>query len=384
MEVKVSIILPCYNHEKYIKACILSVLNQSYSNFELLVADDCSQDHSWDIINEINDPRMKKIRFESNIGTVQTLNYLLSKCDGDYIAVIGSDDYWQPDKLSKQLKYMELHNKCGACFSWAKIVDENNVPYHTDSRINEDLFRAQNRTQGEWLKFFFDTGNHLCHSSVLIRKSVHDSIGEYNVAYRQLHDFDLWIRLLNSYPIHIICEDLVGYRRTRTASGCVSEGSKENMIRLIHENNNIFYQLFCNIRTQVLIEGFCGPEDHMETNEDIIFRKYCILRKYCLCGVSNLSLANIFLMNHMNKKVIDLMSKSGISLNHFYKDTGDLYHVYPPSFETNSVDLRNKISELNNTVALMEKVIQEMTLSSSWKITAPLRFIASKLKMLKK
>ena len=379
MEAKVSVILPCYNHEKYIKKCILSVLNQSYSNFELLVADDCSEDHSWDIINEFNDTRIKKFKFESNMGTVQTLNYLLSKCVGDYIAVIGSDDYWKLDKLSKQINYLERHKECGACFSWAKVIDENDAPYQTNNGIDENIFRVQNRTQGEWLKFFFDTGNHLCHSSVLIRKSIHDSIGEYNAAYRQLHDFDLWLRLLNCYPIHVICEDLVRYRRTRTASDCVSAGSKENTIRLIHENNNIFYYLFCNIRPSVLVDGFCDQKDQINTEEEIIFKKYCILKEYQLCGVSNLCLANSFLMNHINCKVIGLMAESGISLNRFYKDTGEIYHVYPPSFEDNSDDLQNKITELSNTIAVMDKTIHDMMLSSSWKITAPLRFIASKL-----
>ena len=383
MDTIVSVILPCYNHEKFIKKCILSILSQTFTNFELLIADDCSKDHSWKIIQEIEDERIKRFRFESNVGTVRSLNYLLSKCKGSYIAVIGSDDYWQPDKLYKQVSYMEKHRECAACFCWAKIIDENDLPYESDASINADIFHVENRRQGEWLKLFYDTGNHLCHSSALIRKSVHDSVGEYNPAYRQLHDFDLWIRILNRHPIHVICENLVGYRRTKTNSQCVSEASKENTIRLIHESNNIIYNLFCVIRKEILKEGFLNETDQMDTDEEVVFQKYCILKKYSLCGVTNLGLANTFLMNQINGKIVDRMTEYGVSLNQFYRETGKIYHSYPVSFVDYYVDLQNNIDQLNKTIEQKDIIIQNVLQSRSWKITAPLRLILSKLKMMK-
>ena len=84
---KISVLLPAYNHEKYLKETIESVLNQTFQNFELLISDDCSTDSSAQIIKGFMDEKIKKVFFEENRGTVRALNHLLSIAMGEYIAV---------------------------------------------------------------------------------------------------------------------------------------------------------------------------------------------------------------------------------------------------------------------------------------------------------
>lgn len=84
----------------------------------------------------------------------------------------------------------------------------------------------------------------MCHSSALLRKDVYDKIGDYNLAYRQLHDFEYWIKLINKYEIFIIEESLVKYRRIEKANNSVSGVTLENTIRVFNETYNIWLDYF--------------------------------------------------------------------------------------------------------------------------------------------
>ena len=91
---KISVIIPSYNHSKFLKKAVDSVLNQSYKNFELIILDDCSTDNSKKIINSYQDKRIIKYFNEKNVGAVNALNQLISMATGEYIALLNSDDYW--------------------------------------------------------------------------------------------------------------------------------------------------------------------------------------------------------------------------------------------------------------------------------------------------
>lgn len=102
----ISIIMPSYNNEKYIKNSLDSIVNQTYKNWELIIIDDCSCDNSNQIILSYNDQRIRLLRNEKNIGAALSRNYGLREAKGKYIAFIDSDDIWVLDKLEKQLKFI--------------------------------------------------------------------------------------------------------------------------------------------------------------------------------------------------------------------------------------------------------------------------------------
>ena len=121
----VSIITPCYNSEKFISESILSVLNQTYSNWELIIVDDASTDSSAIIVSDfaLKDTRIHFIQLEKNSGTGVARNKALEQAKGDYIAFLDADDLWKPEKLQKQLDFMQEH-QLPFSFSYYECINE--------------------------------------------------------------------------------------------------------------------------------------------------------------------------------------------------------------------------------------------------------------------
>ncbi len=246
---KISVIIPSYNHANYIKDAINSVLNQTFQDFELLIGDDNSTDNSIEIINTFNDKRIKKYFFKKNEGGSQNLNRLINLANTDYIAILNSDDYWEPTKLEKQYLLMENDKKIGACFTWVQYIDKNGKKIFPEKNV----FIQENKTQAERFKYFFKNGNCLCHPSILIRKHIYDEIGLYKVSYRQIPDFYQWMKLIQNYPIHIINECLVNFRwfgDEKNTSGY----SIENINRTMQEYGMLVNEFFDNIS----VDTFCN------------------------------------------------------------------------------------------------------------------------------
>ena len=213
---KVSVILPNYNGEKYLKQAIQSVLNQSFRDFELIIVDDASSDASRDIIKGFDDERIITHFSEKNRHVVFTFNTGMKLATGEYIARIDSDDIWEPDKLEKQVAFMEQNPEYGVCFSRVHIIDEHSEIADDKYEDIYNLFNAtDNMSQKQWVLYFFYVGNCLCNSSSLIRKSALETVGAfYNMAFMPGEDFELWGRLAVKYPIYISEEWLVKYRWT--------------------------------------------------------------------------------------------------------------------------------------------------------------------------
>ena len=125
----VSIITPMYNSEKTIQQMIESVLQQTYTNWELIIADDLSSDASVTIIEQYqqNDPRIKLIAAKINTGPAECRNRGISKAKGDYLAFLDSDDSWRPEKLSKQIDYMQKNNALLVYSSYAYMDEKGRL-----------------------------------------------------------------------------------------------------------------------------------------------------------------------------------------------------------------------------------------------------------------
>ena len=121
---KVSVILTSYNHAAYIAAAIESVLNQTFTDFELLIIDDGSKDNSREIIKRFDDPRIKTFLYAENRGPVLAIRDAVNSARGKYIAVHHSDDLWALDKLDKQVKFLDANPNYAACFTLVEFVDE--------------------------------------------------------------------------------------------------------------------------------------------------------------------------------------------------------------------------------------------------------------------
>jgi glycosyltransferase involved in cell wall biosynthesis len=249
----VSVVIPSYNQGMYLEKAVQSVLLQSFTDFELLISDDASPDNSWEIIQRVNDPRLRIFQQEKNLGPVGNLVFLIKESRAKYVALLNSDDYWLPGKLCKQVDIMESDSKLGACFTWADLVDDAGNIITGYEATWSDVFRQSNRTQAEWLRHFYFHGNCICHPSMLIRRDIYSHLGFYNPALRQLPDFEMWIRLVKYYPIHIIEETLVGHLRTGENTSAINH---ENIARNITELLEIFGDFFRDIPDELFIAAF--------------------------------------------------------------------------------------------------------------------------------
>jgi glycosyltransferase involved in cell wall biosynthesis len=285
-DAKISVIIPSYNHEKYIGQAIDSVLAQTFTDFELLIADDCSKDNSREIIKKYKDERIVTYYPEKNLGAVPILDFLISKSKCNYIALLNSDDYWLPEKLEMQYDIMEKDITLGACFTWADMIDEkgrvltkNDVPY-------ADIFKQRNKKQGDWLRYFFFNSNCICHPSMLIRKEVYSKLGSYKRYLCLIPDYEMWIRLIKNYPIYMIEKNLVVHRRHLADGSNTSAESFDNAIRGRNELYLVYDKFFDGIDDKVFKEGFSNDFLYMNANshEEMLCEQAFLLLKNPLCN----------------------------------------------------------------------------------------------------
>jgi glycosyltransferase involved in cell wall biosynthesis len=208
---KVSVIIPSYNHEKFVAGTIRSVLDQSFQDFEIVITDDGSTDGTVSEINSFSDPRIRLFTFERNQGAAVASTNCVSHSRGEYVAMLSSDDAFVPDKLEKQVGFLDEHPGVAAVFSYARIIDEEGKDFKDKGHLYCNVFRQPNRTRHEWLNSFFYNGNCLCHPSVLARRDIY-TWARSDPRYAQLGDFNRWIKICLEHDIHVIPEELVKFR----------------------------------------------------------------------------------------------------------------------------------------------------------------------------
>jgi len=202
----ISVCINCYNAEDTIEATLHSVLTQTYPNLQVIVVDDCSTDGTWAVLQRITDDRVECVRLAENRHISNANNEALRRVRGEFVAHLDADDRWVPDKLEKQLAFLQEHAEYGACFSLAYMVDEQ------DSPVEDTRFRAENREQTALLHYLLTVGNFLCHSSMLARREIIDRVGEHNVTLLYFHDYDYWIRMAMLCNLFVLPEQLLYYR----------------------------------------------------------------------------------------------------------------------------------------------------------------------------
>ena len=207
---KVSVIMPCYNHEKYIDCAINSVLNQSYGNFELIIVDDSSSDRSVDIIEHYEklDDRVVAIYHQTNMGASTSRNDAIEKANGDYIAFCDADDIWLCDKLKIQIaKIVNLHHY-DLIYCDSSIIDSRGN--YTGKKFSDNFSPFIGSQKAVFYKLCISNCINL--STVLLKKACADRIGYFNKEISYVEDWLFWICLANEYEFYYIDLPLVEYR----------------------------------------------------------------------------------------------------------------------------------------------------------------------------
>ena len=182
---KVTVILPVYNGERYLERSIKSILKQTFTDFELIIVDDGSTDHTGMIAKSYQsvDNRIKVLTNRKNEQLAKSCNEALDKARGEYIARMDSDDESYPQRLAKQVKYLDAHPDVGVLGTNFKMINY-------DGFIRNKYFE-KNKAPLEWLMLF---ENPIANPTVMYRKSLLD---KNDLKYRNVfaEDYDLWIRL---------------------------------------------------------------------------------------------------------------------------------------------------------------------------------------------
>jgi len=194
--------MPVYNGAKYLHESIQSILNQTYKNFELIIIDDGSTDNSIEIINSFIDKRIKVLRNSENKGLAYTRNKAVKNSSGKYIAILDCDDIAYPERLSKQVEFLETYPEFVMVGSSFEIIDEQSEG--TGEKIILDLDNNLISTQ-----LFFC--NYFAQSSVMMKREVFNDF-QYNEDYTQAEDYHLWSQISTKYKLANLHEILVKYR----------------------------------------------------------------------------------------------------------------------------------------------------------------------------
>lgn len=184
----VTVLLPVYNGEKYLAQSLNGVLGQSYPELEILVLNDGSTDGSRAIASNYaaRDPRIKIIDFKENVGLIRVLNEGIHASSGEYLARIDSDDEWiDPDKIKKQVDYLENNPDCA-------LVGTNAVVIDADGKIVGKFEYAES---DENIRKKILIKNQFVHSAVVMRKNAVLQCGAYDKEDQYAEDYGLWLRL---------------------------------------------------------------------------------------------------------------------------------------------------------------------------------------------
>lgn len=233
----VTVLLSSFNHAPYIREAIDSVLNQTFSDFNFVIWDDASTDESWDIIQSYRDDRITTYREEKNTSGYGYLQHLAQIKHSEFVALHHSDDVWHENKLARQIELMREKPEIGAVFTHAEVFNHLGSPLPAND-FYKDIFNQANRSRVDWLRRFFYEGNCLCNPSALIRSSILPECGGFGgSSFYQLDDFDRWVRIALRYPLWIITEPLVRFRRIGNQN--VSSDSRATRLRSSFEFTRI-------------------------------------------------------------------------------------------------------------------------------------------------
>ncbi len=199
---KITVLMSVFNGAAFLRESIQSILDQTYSDFEFLIIDDGSRDHSLEIIQSLKDPRIKLLPNEKNMGLIYSLNRGLTEAKGLYIARHDGDDISLPTRLEKEFQFLETHPKVGVVGSYFIAINE----------AGDFLQNFRPPINNESIQQKLLIKNCFAHGTVMFRKNCIEKVGGYRPELKHCEDYDLWLRISEHYELANIPEYLYTWR----------------------------------------------------------------------------------------------------------------------------------------------------------------------------
>lgn len=419
-EPRIDVLMVNCNHESTLAESIASVLGQTWKNLRLIVVDDGSTDGSCAVVESfMDDPRVELHRLPENRHICAATNYGFGLVRAEWLARIDSDDVWYPERLERQMAALAGRPDVGACFSWCDFIDEHGNDASAFAADLPEALEVAYPTRREWLRHFYYRCNCLIHSSVLMRTSVMRETGGFELAYRQLHDFDYWVRIAKRRNILMVPERLVAMRKF-VGDGATNENASRanlrNITRTFNEYLDIRAHFFDDMPEEVFLEAF--REDFVRPDSSSPDELACE-RALLLCRPQDdwdvsvtpagLRALKALLANDRTRRLLE--TRYDLPVQRFYEmATEHLYNDLVVKSDTRSqvelvgalraegdqlraaVDALNaEIESLRGHVRALEDLVSRrdgelsslraemdgMRGSSSWRVTRPLRALGS-------
>lgn len=230
----VSIITPNYNCSRFIVETIESVLAQTYTNWEMIIVDDCSSDGSYEIALEYEkqDSRIKVLKNAKNSGAAVSRNLALNMVQGEYISFLDSDDLWEREKLEKQLDFM-VNNNCDFSYTIYDLIDEESKKMNKEVRIPKKL---------SYLKYL-----HHCYTgclTVIYKKEIANDTRSFLI--KNNNDYGLFLQVLKKSKKALgLQSNLAHYRIRKSGISRKKLGKIKPYFQLMHDNLRFPYILVC-------------------------------------------------------------------------------------------------------------------------------------------
>ncbi len=262
----VSVVMPVFNHEKYVAEAISSALGQTFGDFELIIVDDGSVDRSREVIRYFSDARIRFLPQE-NQGPSVAANTGILAARGKYVAFLCGDDAWLPDRLEKQHAFL-TRSEHRMVFSWVELIDD-------DGRIIEgpqparDKFDQRTSSRANVLRSYFFNTTHLSAVTGLYDRQILFDAGLFPLSSIQAQDFELLVRLATTHDAPILPERLVKYR-IRANGGNLSSARHEQ--RTWFELYQIYRRFFDETPKELFREAFMDELVRKDFSSDLDYQ----------------------------------------------------------------------------------------------------------------
>lgn len=223
----VSIVLPVYNGEKFLRDSIESIIGQTYKNLEIIVVDDCSTDSTPSIVKEYakKDKRVLYYKNPTNLRLPKNLNRGFSLSSGEYLTWTSDDNIYFPNAIEKMVEVLETHKRVDFVYASCQIIDE------CGKQIEE--FRVKKGKER------LIVGTNVVGACFMYTRKVYETIGDYDPQLTLVEDFDYWQRICSQFNSYGIEETLYAYRRHANAltNTMRQEEFKQNLEKMLLKNS---------------------------------------------------------------------------------------------------------------------------------------------------
>ena len=225
----VSVVMAAWNAEATIGEAIRSILAQTHADFELIIIDDGSSDDTNRAVVVFNDDRIHLIASPKNLGLAPSLNIGIAAARGEFIARIDADDGCRPERLERQLAFMQQHPEVGMVGTAFDVMDEASRIYDRRSRHGGDEY-----CQTELLVW-----NPFCAGSAMMRRGLLEELGGYDERFPTSEDYDLWLRIAERARMAILPEVLYCWR---TSAGSMTHADHPRQLRYADDARELAWQ----------------------------------------------------------------------------------------------------------------------------------------------